>query len=59
MFIKFDLVVIGVGLVGEGVVMWVVKVGLEIVMVDEKVMVGGNCVYLGIILLKVLWYVVK
>ena len=38
----YDLVVVGAGPAGEGAAMRAAKTGMEVAMVDEKVMVGGN-----------------
>lgn len=56
---NYDVVILGMGLVGEGVVMNVFKYGCKLVVVDSCCVVGGNCMYFGIIFFKVLCYLVK
>lgn len=55
----FDVIVIGSGLGGEGVVMGLIKGGKNVVIIEKESSVGGGCIYWGIILLKVLCYVVS
>lgn len=55
----YDLVVVGAGPAGEGAAMRAAKTGMEVAMVDEKVMVGGNCAHLGTIPSKALRHAVQ
>lgn len=50
---QFDVIVIGIGFGGEGMVMQFVKVGKCVVVIEKYDVVGGGCIYWGIILLKV------
>lgn len=52
----YDLVIIGVGVGGYGVVFYVVKCGLKIVIIEVKDM-GGICVNWGCIFFKVFFVV--
>lgn len=55
----YQVVVIGAGPAGEGAAMRASKTGLNVAMVDEKPMVGGNCAHLGTIPSKALRHAVK
>jgi NAD(P) transhydrogenase len=55
----YDLVVIGAGPAGEGAAMRASKHGLQVAVVDDKPMVGGNCAHLGTIPSKALRHAVK
>ncbi|MBA56171.1 MAG: Si-specific NAD(P)(+) transhydrogenase [Pseudomonadales bacterium] len=55
----YEVVVIGAGPAGEGAAMRASKTGLNVAMVDEKPMVGGNCAHLGTIPSKALRHAVK
>jgi len=55
----YDVVVIGAGPAGEGAAMRASKAGMDVAMVDEKPMVGGNCAHLGTIPSKALRHAVK
>lgn len=56
---QYDLVVIGAGPAGEGAAMRASKTGMNVAVVDEKSMVGGNCAHLGTIPSKALRHAVK
>lgn len=53
----YDFIVIGIGLGGYVVVIWVVQFGFKIVVVEKCKIYGGICLNIGCILLKVLFYV--
>lgn len=55
----FDVVVIGSGPSGEGAAMRVSKNGMQVAVIDDKPMVGGNCAHLGTIPSKALRHAVK
>jgi len=55
----YEVVVIGAGPAGEGAAMRAGKTGLNVAMVDDKPMVGGNCAHLGTIPSKALRHAVK
>ncbi len=56
---QFDVVVIGSGPAGEGAAMRASKSGLQVALVDDKELVGGNCAHLGTIPSKALRHSVK
>lgn len=56
---QYELVVIGAGPAGEGAAMRASKTGMNVAVVDEKSMVGGNCAHLGTIPSKALRHAVK
>lgn len=56
---QFDVVVIGSGPAGEGAAMRATKSGLQVALVDDKEVVGGNCAHLGTIPSKALRHSVK
>lgn len=56
---RYDVVVIGAGPAGEGAAMNAAKSGKKVAVVEEKVLVGGNCTHLGTIPSKALRQSVK
>ena len=56
---NYDVVVLGAGPAGEGAAVNAAKLGRRVAMVEERNMVGGNCVHLGTIPSKALRYSVK
>lgn len=56
---QYEVVVIGAGPAGEGAAMRASKAGMNVAVVDEKSMVGGNCAHLGTIPSKALRHAVK
>ena len=56
---QYNVVVIGAGPAGEGAAMRTSKSGLQVAMVDDKPVVGGNCAHLGTIPSKALRHAVK
>ncbi|CEA05519.1 soluble pyridine nucleotide transhydrogenase [Pseudomonas saudimassiliensis] len=56
---NYDVVVLGAGPAGEGAAVNAAKNGRRVAVVEERNMVGGNCVHLGTIPSKALRYSVK
>ena len=56
---NYDVVVLGAGPAGEGAAVNAAKLGRRVAVVEERNMVGGNCVHLGTIPSKALRYSVK
>ena len=56
---NYDVVVLGAGPAGEGAAVNAAKLGKRVAMVEERNVVGGNCVHLGTIPSKALRYSVK
>ena len=50
--IHYEQVVIGAGPAGEGAAMSASKAGLQVAMVEDKSMEGGNCAHPELYLLK-------
>ncbi len=56
---QYDVLVIGSGPSGEGTAMSCAKSGLRVAIVEERPMIGGNCMHKGTIPSKSLRHVVK
>src|SRR5690606_38078410 len=55
----YDIVVIGAGPAGEGAAMNAAKRGRRVAVIEDKDMVGGNCIHWGTIPSKALRHAVK